>query len=442
MKLNPGSTFVDAVRYSQAGELVKAEEGCRRVLESDDSKSDAAHLLAILLARSRRFGEANQWFEKAIANRPENLDYLTNYANALRDQGRAIHAEETICRALAGDPLKPEALNLHGLILMESGRLEHAAECFRKALTCRPRYPHASNNLGNVLQKLGQADEAVEVYRVLLEGQPNYPEALNNLGQALKSIGRIAEAAEQFNKALEHKPAFPEARANLLEVSDVWTRPLVGRHVVLRRAVRSDAELMSVWLGSSDFTNRFNRFLARASDLKSLQKKLAAAEQLHPCQTRSIDWVICKADNAMPLGLVSLTDIHAEHRRAEFMIGLPDSANRTTGIGLESSLLALDFSFNKVQLNKLSSLVYQDNVRAQRNALALGFAAEGYLSAHIRDPATGMFLDLYVNGLTLEAFRSNQRLAHLSSRLLGTDITRFSAVPARPAYRTGPCSGL
>ena len=135
MKLNPEDTFFDAVRHSQAGELAQAEEGCRRVLEFDDSQSDAAHLLAIILSRSRRFGEANQWFEKAIANRPENLDYLINYANALRDQGCAVQAEATICRALARDPLKPEALNLHGLILMESGRLEHAAECFRKALT-------------------------------------------------------------------------------------------------------------------------------------------------------------------------------------------------------------------------------------------------------------------------------------------------------------------
>ncbi|WP_292924187.1 hypothetical protein [Nitrosomonas sp.] len=39
------------------------------------------------------------------------------------------------------------------------------------------------------------------------------------------------------------------------------------------------------------------------------------------------------------------------------------------------------------------------------------------------DPIDGKFLDVYGNGMTLNDFRSNTRIAKLSRRLLGRDIT-------------------
>jgi diamine N-acetyltransferase len=83
----------------------------------------------------------------------------------------------------------------------------------------------------------------------------------------------------------------------------------------------------------------------------------------------------------------------------------------------------MDFVFNRVGFNKLTTYVYGDNHAAQRNALALGFTQESYLREQVLLPETGRFVGIYGNGMTLKDFRANARLARLSRRLLGRDAT-------------------
>jgi len=83
----------------------------------------------------------------------------------------------------------------------------------------------------------------------------------------------------------------------------------------------------------------------------------------------------------------------------------------------------LDYVFNRICLNKLTSVVYGNNIVSQKNCLALGFIQESYLREQIIETESGKFLDLYVNGMILSDFRSNKRISRLSHRLLGRDIT-------------------
>jgi diamine N-acetyltransferase len=144
---------------------------------------------------------------------------------------------------------------------------------------------------------------------------------------------------------------------------------------------------------------------------------------LHPCQTKSVDWIIYRKNSSQPAGIANLADINLAHRRAEFLIGLPDPEDRTRGIALEATLLILDYVFNRIKLNKLTTNVYAGNFFSQKNTLALGFTQESFLREHLVDPVHGNFLDVYGNGMTARDFRSNSRISKLSSRLLGRDIT-------------------
>ena len=110
-----------------------------------------------------------------------------------------------------------------------------------------------------------------------------------------------------------------------------------------------------------------------------------------------------------------------------FLLDLPNPENHASSIGLEVVLLILDYAFNRVGLNKLTTIVYGDNISSQKNTIAVGFTQESYLREQIIDSSSGNFLDLYRNGMTLKDFRANIRLAKLSKRLVGGDITRQSA---------------
>ena len=47
----------------------------------------------------------------------------------------------------------------------------------------------------------------------------------------------------------------------------------------------------------------------------------------------------------------------------------------------------------------------------------------GVMKEHIFDQQKGKFVDLHIFGMTVQKFRQNRRIAKLSRRLIGRDIT-------------------
>lgn len=409
-----------AIRYQQCGQFSEAEALCRKILAALPDQPDTLHLLAIIYAQTKRFQSANDHFRKAIAKAPVRADFIGNYANALWEQGSIEEAINYCERSLAINANQAEVLNVLGNALMAQNRHEKAADCFRRALQL---HPHALNNLGNALQKMNQAAEAIPCYQQAIELQGNYSEACNNLGQALKTLGRIDEARDQFRKSLQLTPLFNQARHNLAEVDSCWLEPLEGKKLFLRRYEAKDAAYLRYCHQNNDFMALYNQYIPRHQPVDELAAKLHQTHAMHPCQTKSVDWVIYRKNTGQPAGIANLVDINFVHRRAEFLIGLPDLEDRTSGIALEATLLVLDYAFNRVKLNKLTTNVYADNVFSQENTLALGFTQESFLREHIADLAHGNFLDVYGNGMTMRDFRSNTRISKLSTRLFGRDIT-------------------
>lgn len=101
---------------------------------------------------------------------------------------------------------------------------------------------------------------------------------------------------------------------------------------------------------------------------------------MHPCQSKSIDWIILNKNTQQPASIANVAEIQFLHRRAEFLIGLPNPTDHTSGIDLEATLLVLEFVFNRAGLNKLTTVVCGDNTSSQKNTLAIGFVQESYLS--------------------------------------------------------------
>lgn len=412
-----------ALRYHQAEQFKEAEKYCLDICTVAPKQSDALHLLAVIHAQTGRYQSANDYFVKAIASDPRRADFYSNYGNALWEQGYINEAIMYCQRSLALDANRAGTHNILGNVFLSQNRLEAAVASFRKALELHPSYLHALNNLGNALQKMNKAEDAVSYYRQAIDLQENYPEAHNNLGLALKSLDRVDEARNHFLRAIELRPNFHKAVRNFAEVDPIWLEPLDGEKLCLRRYQEEDAIYLHQCYQNSTFMTRYNHYIPHHQHLHDLATKLSHAHDMHPCQLKTVDWVILKRKTGQHVGIANLVEIQFVHRRAEFLIGLPNPTDHASGIGLEATLLVLDFAFNQVGLNKLTTFVYGDNIPSQKNTLGLGFVQESYLHEHLVDSISERFIDLFGNGMTLSNFRANARLSRLSRRLLGRDIT-------------------
>lgn len=419
-----------AFEHYQSGHAQAAVASGKQVLAALPGQPDALYLLAIVHAQAKDFAAANSYFERAIASDASRAEFFGNFANVLWEQGRIDEAVAQCAQSLALDPSRAEVHNTLGNALFAQERFAAAADSFRRAVQCNPAYASAHNNIGNALLRQGQHEEAVDHYRRAIACKADYPEAFNNLGQALKDGGRIAEAEQAFRQALALKPNYANATRNLAQVDHAWLAPLAGRRIELRRTAASDVDFLLHCYRDVAFMDRYHHFISRQQSREQLAEKLCREERRHPCQSMTLDWLLLKTETggdgvsaSRSIGIANLVDIQFAHRRAEFLIGIPDPCDRAASAGLEATLLVMDFAFNRVGLNKLTTFVYGDNQASQNNTLALGFTQESHLREHLALPDSGRLIDLYGNGMTVGDFRSNTRLARSSRRLLGRDVT-------------------
>ncbi len=387
--------------------------------------AEAHHLLAVLLARESRLAEAGKHFLLAVQNAPKRYDFCCNYALFLHDSGEIERAASLFTQVLQVKPDFAPALNGLGNALFKLGDLSGSERALRKAIKAQSTNAQHHNNLGNVLKERGHTDEAVASYRKALACQSDYAEAHFNLGVALKEQGQTEGAQACFQRALKFRPGYEQASAQLEQVADFWSEPLRGRRLVLRRYSESHAEYLHTAFRDRDFMARYNRAIPTTEPLTKIKAALRKSEQSLPWSNRSVDWVIHQIDAQgveHPIGLANLAALDLHNRRAEYLLGIVKQQNHHALYALEAALLIMDFAFNRARLNKITSVVYEGNPEAQSLTLQLGFTQEGFRKRHMYVAGTG-FMGLFENGMNVEDFRSNRRLATLSQRWVGRDVT-------------------
>ena len=205
-----------AFEYFQTGNLQKAEEICKEVLELQPNNADALHLLGLLYYQLKNYVYAIQFIRKALEFSPSDPDAYYDLGNALHEKGDLDEAITCYQKALHFDPNFIEAYNNLGFALQDKGQLDEAITCYQKAIELNPNYAEAYNNLGYAFYlKKEQLEEALTYYHKALQLNPTYPEVHNNLGLALQDKGQLDEAITCYQKAIRHYPNFAEAHWNM-----------------------------------------------------------------------------------------------------------------------------------------------------------------------------------------------------------------------------------
>jgi protein O-GlcNAc transferase len=218
MKISPKKPSISidqelakALQYHQAGQLNKAEEIYKRIIEVNPNHSESLHLLGVIASQAGKKDIAVKLINKAIQHNPGNSIYYYNLGNVLKEQDNLTEAVSSFQKALEINPNYTKAYNNMGTIFTKQGRFDEATSCFQKVLEINPNHAGANNNMANMLMDQHKPAEAIYYYQKALEINPDLAEAYHNLGNALKDQNRLTEALSSYQKALEINPDYAEA---------------------------------------------------------------------------------------------------------------------------------------------------------------------------------------------------------------------------------------
>ena len=135
--------------------LTRYEEAIRAYLDAIDRFEDARwglyNQMGHLYCHRGDFALAEQWYEKAIAEDPDEAHGYIFLGNAQARQGKLKEAEETHGKATeCTEGWIDLAYHCLGMVLRSQGRFAGAAGCFRKALELDPKCADATRALEDV----------------------------------------------------------------------------------------------------------------------------------------------------------------------------------------------------------------------------------------------------------------------------------------------------
>ena len=121
------SIYEKAMKHSEVGELIEAEDAFKTYLKSNPNDAMAHNKLGVVFARMSKREEAKRCFTEALKN----------------------------------DAYLVQAQNNLGNIAQEEGDLERAIDYYQKAILIDPNFPLPHNNLGVVYKQLNRYGDFV-----------------------------------------------------------------------------------------------------------------------------------------------------------------------------------------------------------------------------------------------------------------------------------------
>jgi Flp pilus assembly protein TadD/ADP-heptose:LPS heptosyltransferase len=207
-----------AIALHRNGELEKAEEAYRMVLQLDPDNATATHLLGAIRHQKRDLAVAEELYRRAVRIQPRYLQAWTNLGMLLQDQERWSEALECLRAAVALEPSSPSTWVAMGRLLSRAGDLAGAEDAYRQAIFHDPNGAESYNNLGTVLAREGDATGARASFEMAAAKKAGYISPMTNLAKLLREQGRLEEAAAMYERALALNPTAAAAHWGLAHV--------------------------------------------------------------------------------------------------------------------------------------------------------------------------------------------------------------------------------
>ncbi|MFZ1991450.1 MAG: tetratricopeptide repeat protein [Alphaproteobacteria bacterium] len=239
-----------AIRLSQS-DYTGSIADIRIVLRDAPDSKPAMALLARAYQASGETDLANEAFQRALDESPEDTALRTEYASALMQSGQAAEADRQLALALQQSPGSASALlaraglliaehrladaqaiadqlaatpasqnlahSLSGRILTAEGKLEDAVNEFTTALASEPGSVGLVADLAFAYMRAGHPDLAETEVRALVAAKPNDADASRLLGKICASVGKPQDAKAAYERSIAIDPTNVQARLDLAQ---------------------------------------------------------------------------------------------------------------------------------------------------------------------------------------------------------------------------------
>jgi cytochrome c-type biogenesis protein CcmH/NrfG len=164
--------------------------------------------LARLYEQAGKLNEAEQQYQMALREKPDDLPALLCYAQLKERLDKPNDAMQLYSRAAAMHPKQASVYNHLGLHYARQKRLDEAAATLNQAIQLEPKNPLYRNNMAAVLVDQGKVREAFgHLQAVHGEAAAHY-----NLGYLLTKKNEPQAALQHFTLALRADPSLTAAQ--------------------------------------------------------------------------------------------------------------------------------------------------------------------------------------------------------------------------------------
>lgn len=168
------------------------------IISSSPNDRSALRSLAQTLTKLRELNEA----KTKLDLEPQNVNFLANYAEILREMGYLTAAKLLFQEALNLNSEDIFALGGYAETLRQLGELDAAQSKFKEMIALSPQNIFALRGLANTLYDMGHLNEAKASFEDILAIYPEDGLTFISYGAIFRDLGQPYIAEDQFKKAL------------------------------------------------------------------------------------------------------------------------------------------------------------------------------------------------------------------------------------------------
>ncbi len=279
--------FVEGTSFEENGEMSKALEAYRKVLNVDPGQSELASRVAALLARQDDFPQAIDVLKDAIAKNPnESEPYLQLafiYAKYLKKTDQAVDYAN---RAIALNPRNIEAYQRLYEIELDAGEEKKALQSLERAAKVRSDDPTFWTKLGKLYASIvfrpgseSKPDEIArvnEIFKRAAERAGEDSATLKDVADYYASSQQIKEAIPLYLRVLELQPDDVNAREKLA-TGFVLTNQRAKAVEMLEQIIKQHPEKYQPYDLLAEVLDDDARSLQRANQIEQAKAEFAKA---------------------------------------------------------------------------------------------------------------------------------------------------------------------
>lgn len=224
-KLGDYVAFGKAVAQLESGRWQESLALAQGIVARNPEFADAVNLLGKNLLRGGRYDDARQAFTRALALKPEDVNFRLDLIKTWEAQGQLDEAASTAQRFLRDAPMDTSLMAALGQIRLAQHRDGEGLSLLERALKADPGiYPQLTRAAESLLAR-GQEATAVALLRAVQRESPGATGVHYLLAQIAEGHGRVGEATDEYRRELSiDATGFTSAvnLANLLKQRGDW----------------------------------------------------------------------------------------------------------------------------------------------------------------------------------------------------------------------------